>query len=95
MIKNFCIEENTSQEHGKVYTNKKNLPQSFNQTFDQIQWFKSRTLSKNLMNRTVQLKYLKHASEMNQYKATKKVFDRFDDDGNRINYPNNCRTIRY
>ena len=57
---------------------------SYMQTFDRIQWLKSRTLSKNLADRTVQLEYIKHVSEMGQYSDTKSVFDYFDDDGNRI-----------
>ena len=52
------------------------------QTFDRIEWLKKRVLSSKLADRTVRLKYLKHASEMNEYFATKRVFDRFDDDHN-------------
>lgn len=52
------------------------------QTFDRIQWLKSRTLSKNLIDRTIQLKYLRHVSEINQYLSTRIVFNNFDDDGN-------------
>ncbi len=53
------------------------------QTIDRIDWLKSRVPARRFLDRTVKLKYIKPLSEMNEYSATKKVFNRFDGDGNR------------
>ena len=66
----------------KSLESKDHIEASMLQTFDRIQWLKKHVLPQNLANRTVKLKYTKHISEMNEYFATKRVFKRFDDDGN-------------
>ncbi len=62
------------------------------QTFDRVEWLKHHVIPQYLIDRTVKLKYTKHISEMNEYFATKKVFNRFDDDGNRNRPYNDNRT---
>ncbi len=52
------------------------------QTFDRVQWLRKRVLSSKLIDRTVKLKYLVHPAEMREHTAIKKVFNRFDEDGN-------------
>jgi len=52
------------------------------QAFDRIEWLKSHVPQSRLTDRTVKLKYLVHPSELKEHLAVKKVFDRFDDDGN-------------
>ena len=56
-------------------------------TFDRIEWLKKRVPSQLLIDRTVKLKYLVHPAEMNEHSAIKKVFERFDDNGDRIYFP--------
>jgi len=53
-------------------------------TFDRIEWLKKRVPSSRLIDRTVKLQYLVHPAEMAEHNAIQKVFDGFDDDGNRI-----------
>ena len=76
-MKKGCIgEKKPKKDHRKpkVY--------SALQTFDRIEWLKKRVLPKRLIDRTVKLKYLIHPSQMNEHFAIKKVFNRFDNDGN-------------
>lgn len=53
------------------------------QPFDRVEWLKKRVPQKKLIDNTVKLKYLLHPAEFNEHISIKKVFDRFDDDGNR------------
>ncbi len=80
-------EENTKpcgcpKKHKEKKLTKNKIETSSLQTFDRIQWLKTRVNPRKLMDSTVKLKYLKHISEMAEYFATKKVFKRFDEDGN-------------
>jgi len=52
------------------------------QSFNCIQWLKSRVPQNRLTDRTVRLKYLVHPAEKNGHKTIKNIFDRFDEDGN-------------
>ena len=52
------------------------------ESFEQIEWLKKRVPQEQLINRIVKLKYLIHPAQMNEHLAIKKVFNRFDDDGN-------------
>lgn len=51
-------------------------------TFERVEWLKKRVDKSRLTDRTVKLKYLVHPAEMNEHIAVKKVFKRFDEDGN-------------
>jgi len=51
-------------------------------TFERVEWLKKRVSKSRLTDRTVKLKYLVHPAEMNEHIAAKKVFKRFDEDGN-------------
>ena len=64
----------------KKHHQRTDIPQF--QTFNCIEWLKSHVPENRLTDRTVKIKYLVHPAEMNEHKAVKKVFQRFDDDGN-------------
>jgi len=66
---------------------RKKSPKKFNRsasqpTFEQIEWLRKRVCPNKLIDRTVRMKYLVHPSEMNEHQSIKKVFNRFDEDGN-------------
>ena len=52
--------------------------------FELVEWLKKRTPQHRLIDRTVKLKYFIHPAEMQEHLSVKKVFARFDDDGNSI-----------
>ena len=62
------------------------------QTYDCIEWLKSRVPKTNFTNRTVKFKYTIHPAEIKEQNAVKKVFDNFDEDKNSNTYIN-LRTI--
>ena len=74
--------KNQSCNYKKKHHSKKSIMSRFH-TFDNIEWLKKRIPQKKLIDRTIKLKYLIHPAEMNDHMLAKKVFKRFDEDGNR------------
>lgn len=64
------------------------------QSFDRIEWLKKRVAVKKLVDRTVKAKYLTHPGEAQEQEAINSVFERFDDNGNRI-YTNKKYIFRF
>ena len=76
------MKEKKTAKPGKVDRKKRLM--SLTRRFETIEWLRKRVPAQRLIDRTVEQKYLIHPAETTENAAIKRVFNRFDEDGNRM-----------